>query len=130
MKELRLVSMRIIFVRKDQWRKMRNGHWHPWENSGKMLGEWLSGKRGAKAVKLAMQYIWCEGGVITNAGALVAHNSSWQGHDAFLKRYPDVVGEDVKRRWEEMGILLQDGENKTQAVYDTVLLAMLVSLFS
>jgi hypothetical protein len=119
MKELRLVSMRVIVVRKGQWRKMRTGHWNSWENSGKMLQEWLSGKRGAKAVKLAMQYIWCEGGVITNAYALTAHNSSWEGHAAFLERYPGVIGEDVKRRWEEMGVFLQDGENKTQTVYDT-----------
>jgi hypothetical protein len=119
MKELRLVSMRVIVVRKDQWRKRRNGHWHPWENSGKMLKEWLSGKRGARAVKLATQYIWCEGGVITNALALAAHNNSWEGHDAFLKRYPGVAGEDVKTRWREMEVFLEDGGNKTQAVYDT-----------
>jgi hypothetical protein len=119
MNELRLVSMCVIIVRKDQWRNRRTGYWHPWENSGKMLKEWLSGKRGAKVVKLAMQYIWCEGGVITIAQALAAHNSSLEGHEAFLKRYPGVLGEDVKRRWEEMEVFLQDGGNKTQAVYDT-----------
>jgi hypothetical protein len=119
MNELRLVSMCVIIVRKNQWRNRKIRHWHPWENLGKMLKEWLSGKRGAKAVKLAMQYIWCEGGVITIAQALAAHTSSLEGHEAFLKRYPGVLGEDVKRRWEEMEVFLQDGGNKTQAVYDT-----------
>jgi hypothetical protein len=102
MNELRLVSMCVIIVRKDQWRNRRTGYWK----------EWLSGKRGAKAVKLAMQYIWCEGGVITIALALAAHNSSLEGHEAFLKRYTGVLGEDVKRRWEEMEVFLQDGGEK------------------
>jgi len=70
-------------------------------------------------VKLVMQYIWCEGGVITNALALAAHNSSLEGHEAFLKRYPGLVVEDVKRRWKQMEVFLQDGGNKTQAVYNT-----------
>jgi hypothetical protein len=105
--------------------KRRAGNWRPWENIGKMLREWLRGNgeewsRGkglGREVELAMQYIWYEKSGVP--GVLEIHDNSKEGHEAFLERHPGVVGEDVKSRWVEMGIFLEDGGNKAQSVYKT-----------
>ncbi|KAE9362754.1 hypothetical protein N431DRAFT_450218 [Stipitochalara longipes BDJ] len=121
MSELRLVTMRVLVVRPDQWRNRMNGYWRPWENTGEMLKQWLSGRNDGRVVKLAMQYIWTEGfGTAAGTVAVGAHITSKQGHEAFLANYPGVLSDDVRRRWIEMGIFLQDGGNKTHQVYDTV----------
>jgi hypothetical protein len=114
MKELRVVSLRVLVVREGQWMKRKNGYWRPWENSGIMLREWLKGlrKKGGRGVRLAMQYVWV-GGKDREAGHAIA------GHEAFLKRYPGKIEEGVRRQWVDMGIFLQDGGNKTQTLYNT-----------
>jgi hypothetical protein len=117
LRELRLVSLRVVVVRVEQWRTRRNGHWRPWENSGMMLREWLKGRVKGREVKLAMQYIWNEG--IGTNGVMPGHLGSEVGHKAFIDRYPGGLSKDVQERWQEMGVFLQDGSNQTQTVYDT-----------
>jgi hypothetical protein len=121
MKELRVVSLRVLVVREGQWMKRKNGYWRPWENSGIMLREWLKGlrKEGGRGVRLAMQYVWVEGKDPEAGHAVAGHVASKEGHDAFLKRYPGKIEEGVRRRWVEMEIFLQDGGIKTQTVYNT-----------
>jgi hypothetical protein len=121
MKELRVVSLRVLVVRKRQWMKRKNGYWRPWENSGIMLREWLKGlrKEGGRGVRLAMQHIWVEGNYPDAGHAVAGHVASKEGHEAFLKGYPGKIEEGVGRRWVEMGIFLQDGGNKIQTVYNT-----------
>jgi hypothetical protein len=121
MKELRVVSLRVLVVREGQWMKRKNGHWRPWENSGIMLREWLKGlrKEGGRGVRLAMQYVWVEEKDPEAGHAITGHVASKEGHGAFLKKYPGKIEEGVRRRWVEIGIFLQDGGNKMQAVYNT-----------
>ena len=119
MRELRLVTLRVVVVRIDQWRNRKNGYWRPWENSGMMVREWLRGRNEGRDVELVMQYIWTEG--FGSEGTFVggSHVTSKQGHEAFLSKYPGTLSDDVRRRWVEMGIFLHDGRNKMHPEYNT-----------
>jgi len=119
MRELRLVTLRVVVVRVDQWKNRTNGYWRPWENSGNMLREWLRGRKEGREVGLVMQYIWTEGLDSVGGFAVAAHVTSKLGHEAFLAKYPGVLADEVRSRWVEMGIFLQDGRNKTHPEYDT-----------
>ncbi|PMD38750.1 hypothetical protein L207DRAFT_513241 [Hyaloscypha variabilis F] len=121
MEALRLVTLRVVVVRPDQWRNRRNGYWRPWENGGEMVREWLRGRKQEKEVKLLMQYIWTEGmGPGVRTTAIGAHVTSKRGHEEFIAKYPGVVSDEVRSRWAEVGISLQDGGNKIHPMYKTV----------
>jgi hypothetical protein len=68
-----------------------------------------------------MQYIWTEGmGPGVRTTAIGAHVTSKRGHEEFLAKYPGVVSDEVRSRWAEVGIWLQDGGNKIHPLYKTV----------
>lgn len=100
MKELRVVSLRVLVVRERQWMKRKNRYWRPWENSGIMLREWLKGlrKEGGRGVRLAMQHIWVKGNYPDAGHAVAGHVASKEGHEAFLERHPGKIEEGVRSR--------------------------------
>ncbi len=59
MKELTLVTMRVMIRKEDQWKTRRNHHWRPWKKTGKIkiLKELLNSLEEGSGVKFGMQYI-------------------------------------------------------------------------